>query len=162
MKKKFCKNPECFDFATGKPARLSADQVKSKAKFCSRSCYGESRRGRGNGKNYIRFNQIEACPECGENPKLFADCLRCKGKGKIRTRPYLHRWKMEQMLGRKLTAAEVVHHIDYDPFNNDESNLQLFPSQSAHYAFHRANPSPPMSPAQLAALQYSDAPEIPF
>lgn len=35
----------------------------------------------------------------------------------------LHRWVMEQHLGRPLTSAEHVHHIDGNPNNNDVSNL---------------------------------------
>lgn len=36
-----------------------------------------------------------------------------------------HRLVMAKVLGRPLTDAETVHHIDGDPKNNDISNLQL-------------------------------------
>lgn len=38
---------------------------------------------------------------------------------------YLHRFVMEQILGRKLNSKEVVHHIDGNKKNNDPSNLKL-------------------------------------
>lgn len=36
-----------------------------------------------------------------------------------------HRFVMEQMLGRKLTREELVHHKDENGLNNSRSNLQL-------------------------------------
>lgn len=36
-----------------------------------------------------------------------------------------HRVIMERILGRKLTANEVVHHIDGNKLNNDPANLQV-------------------------------------
>lgn len=47
----------------------------------------------------------------------------------------LHRYIMELMLGRYLTKEEVVHHIDGNPKNNEESNLMLFASNSEHTIF---------------------------
>jgi hypothetical protein len=43
-----------------------------------------------------------------------------------------HRLVMERHLGRYLTPAEVVHHRDENPRNNDICNLQLFASQAEH------------------------------
>lgn len=37
----------------------------------------------------------------------------------------LHRVLMEEKLGRKLTANEVVHHIDGNKHNNDINNLMV-------------------------------------
>lgn len=51
-------------------------------------------------------------------------------------RVYLHRLIMEELLGRKLTEHEVVHHIDGDKLNNDPSNLKLFASQAEHAKHH--------------------------
>lgn len=47
-----------------------------------------------------------------------------------------HRYVMEQFLGRKLTKAEVVHHIDGNKRNNDISNLMLFANQAEHLKYH--------------------------
>lgn len=43
-----------------------------------------------------------------------------------------HRLVMEEKLGRYLTRAEVVDHIDRDTGNNDPANLRLFPNNAAH------------------------------
>ena len=46
-----------------------------------------------------------------------------------------HRYIMEQILGRKLTKDEVVHHIDGNKLNNDPSNLQVM-SRAEHTRLH--------------------------
>lgn len=43
---------------------------------------------------------------------------------------------MERHLGRYLLPEEVVHHIDGDPYNNEISNLVLFPSAKEHMRHH--------------------------
>lgn len=48
-----------------------------------------------------------------------------------------HRYIAEQKLGRKLTAFEVVHHIDENRENNDPENLLVFRTQSDHARFHK-------------------------
>lgn len=48
-----------------------------------------------------------------------------------------HRYRMELMLGRYLTEEEVVHHIDGNPKNNEESNLMLFVNHSEHMTYER-------------------------
>lgn len=48
-----------------------------------------------------------------------------------------HRYRMELMLGRYLTREEVVHHIDGNGHNNEESNLMLFASHSEHMTYER-------------------------
>lgn len=47
----------------------------------------------------------------------------------------LHRFLMEQKIGRKLTFNEVVHHIDEDIFNNSIENLQII-SRGNHIRLH--------------------------
>lgn len=47
-----------------------------------------------------------------------------------------HRFVMERYLGRKLTPAEVVHHINGDVFDNRIENLSLFNSLSDHMRHH--------------------------
>jgi hypothetical protein len=53
-----------------------------------------------------------------------------------RRRYALHRYIMEQHLGRILTREEVVHHIDKNKSNNDISNLQLMANDKEHQALH--------------------------
>jgi transposase len=50
-----------------------------------------------------------------------------------------HRLVMEMKLGRYLLSEEVVHHKDYDRRNNRIENLELFPNQKAHVAWHIKN-----------------------
>lgn len=47
-----------------------------------------------------------------------------------------HRLVMEKKLGRYLTPEEVVHHMDGDKLNNDESNLELFANRGEHLKAH--------------------------
>lgn len=48
-----------------------------------------------------------------------------------------HRYLIEQSLGRRLSRAEHVHHIDGDKSNNVLSNLELI-SPERHTAQHKA------------------------
>ncbi len=47
-----------------------------------------------------------------------------------------HRLVMERFLGRKLSKAEQVHHIDGDKRNNDLYNLYLTDNASKHSKIH--------------------------
>ena len=49
-----------------------------------------------------------------------------------------HRVVMARHLGRPLARSECIHHIDGDRANNAIDNLELFPSQSAHIAYHQS------------------------
>ena len=51
---------------------------------------------------------------------------------------HLHRLVAESVIGRPLTAEEVVHHIDGDKRNNNPENLMVFASQAEHAAWHAA------------------------
>lgn len=54
-----------------------------------------------------------------------------------------HRLVVAQALGRCLTRAEVVHHIDHDPRNNSPANLMLFASNGDHKLYEaRGTPLP--------------------
>lgn len=48
---------------------------------------------------------------------------------------YVHRYVMEQHLGRKLLSSEIVHHKDENKQNNDISNLEIT-NRSAHARHH--------------------------
>jgi hypothetical protein len=120
-------------------------------KYCSRECMGIA-----NNKQIIT-----KCSYCGKSfyisnyeikfKKHFCS-LSCKFKDKekgfgITTDGYiwikinggqikLHRYLMEIKLGRKLLSSEIVHHIDFDKFNNDINNL-LLTDKSEHNRIHR-------------------------
>ena len=49
---------------------------------------------------------------------------------------FTHRDTVAKSLGRILESHEIVHHIDFDKQNNNESNLHLFPSRSSHRKAH--------------------------
>ena len=49
---------------------------------------------------------------------------------------YEHRTIVENLIGRKLTADERVHHIDTNKRNNDPKNLFLFGSAAEHIRAH--------------------------
>lgn len=48
-----------------------------------------------------------------------------------------HRLVMADHLGRPLLSAEIVHHVDENPLNNDPSNLRLM-TRGAHTRLHNA------------------------
>jgi len=43
-----------------------------------------------------------------------------------------HRLVMARRVGRLLTRAETVHHLDHDPLHNVETNLELWPTNGSH------------------------------
>ena len=51
---------------------------------------------------------------------------------------FLHRYKMEQHIGRKLDRAERVHHINIDTLDNSIKNLHLFKDIREHQYAHRS------------------------
>jgi len=53
-----------------------------------------------------------------------------------------HRVIVEQKLGRQLGPGEVVHHIDFDPLNNDPANLTVL-SRTEHFLVHMTQPVEP-------------------
>lgn len=50
---------------------------------------------------------------------------------------YEHLLVMEEFLGRPLTMAETVHHLDGNKSNNALGNLVLFATKGMHTKFHQ-------------------------
>lgn len=49
---------------------------------------------------------------------------------------HLHRYIVEQAIGRKLRTKEIVHHINYNKLDNRRCNLLLCPDQAYHKLIH--------------------------
>lgn len=126
---------------------------QSKAKtFCSISCSTKFRH-----KDNVIFI---SCPQCKKEFRKYPDgaarkycSVKCYNTIRSKNLPkyeytkkenknyktkkingkqiYLHRWVIEQHIGRKLTRSEVVHHINGDPHDNRIQNLIVL-SQSEH------------------------------
>lgn len=54
-------------------------------------------------------------------------------------RIFLHRYLMEQHLGRKLSKDERLHHVNGNKADNRIENLELMSSHSRHIALHHAD-----------------------
>ena len=85
-------------------------------------------------KKFIRYKgnnkkSQESYKKGKEHPswKGGSDCYYRKEARKI----------MEKHIGRKLRKGEIVHHLDYNPKNNDIDNLHLFPDAFEHNIYHR-------------------------
>lgn len=91
-------------------------------KHCSMKCYNKIRKN-----NFPKFIREK-------KPKKYYKSKKINGKVML-----LHRWIMEQHLGRSLTEKEVVHHINGDPHDNRVENLMLMSSQSEHIKLELKN-----------------------
>lgn len=89
--------------------KLSEGQLK----FCNNKCNA----------NYNNHQKLKNAPEGAikEHPTL--GCYQQKHKGKWVLQ---HRIIMEDLLGKKLTRAEKVHHINGDRKDNRIENLEMY------------------------------------
>lgn len=63
----------------------------------------------------------------------------------------IHRLLVAQAIGRVLTSAECVHHIDHNPSNNVLSNLMLFANNADHLRYEHGKEVTPLYPITAAA-----------
>jgi len=95
-----------------------------KKKFCSFECGIEFNRGKkkkGRKKSSNKFKKWR--------PQL----VTSKGR-----RIYIHRYLIEQKIGRQLSSNETVHHIDLNKENNNIENLWLYKNESDHIKGHHS------------------------
>lgn len=100
--------------------RLESESDYTIRRFCSSKCSQEWH----SGPNHPLYK-----PEGSIRPDGY---VRIVSEGR---RIYLHRWLMEQKLGRRLKRDEHVHHIDECPKNNVIENLELI-TNSDHLKQH--------------------------
>lgn len=142
-----------------RPSRLSAQA----GKFCSRACRNSAhptptgpcpQRGVPGARNGSWKGGVTHWRKAGNYPPI--KYVRCPPAflEMARRDGYVmeHRLLVARELGRCLTRAEAVHHIDHDPTNNALENLMLFATNRDHKLFeHHGAPAPLWSGAETAA-----------
>lgn len=147
MKRKHWKpKQECRCSECGNVFSVFHSQIRrGRGVFCSKQCLGVSKRHGStlfcswcDASFYRRFGEQDA-------GKVRSFCSRaCYGEWRAFKRTsypkagprHQHRIVAEAVLGRLLTANEVVHHIDNNRQNCRPENLCVFPSQSLHARCH--------------------------
>lgn len=123
---KYCSS-DCYHTSTRKPPLIRncvfcgnefiVDRRHKEKKFCNLECSNAHRRS---------SRRVPTLGADGYKYVWFSD-----GSGEKE-----HRYIMEQHLGRKLNADEVVHHIDGNRSNNILSNLAVM-KRGEHSKIHR-------------------------
>lgn len=140
------------DFCGKEFERYSCYMKGKKHKFCSRGCLAAFSNKEKNPTGYLSLKSYDNMAANFSklarklNPTRMTPEVRQKireahlhNDGKSYSKYYgrhEHRVVAEQMLGRVLNPAEVVHHIDGNPRNNEPENLFVFSSQKEHAEHH--------------------------
>lgn len=135
-------------------------EVRKGIKSCCRGCHNKLRLGtklssewcrnmskghRGNtkriGPKHYRWKEGRTLrqttlPSGTKIAYYYVRCYRVHNGRIISVKKPEHRLLMEQLIGRKLTRSEVVHHINHNSLDNRPSNLMLLPNQSSHLKHH--------------------------
>lgn len=136
----------------GKTIFRYPSQIK-KHNFCSREClakYSNSTtnpKGYKDLKNYFNISRHMSKLNTELNPTRMSVETRTKIRNKHIKRcatsypkyfgRHEHRVVAEKILGRKLSAEEVVHHIDGNKRNNSPDNLMVFRNKAEHSRYHQ-------------------------
>jgi endogenous inhibitor of DNA gyrase (YacG/DUF329 family) len=107
---------------------LQRSRAKSR-KYCSVKCQSVGASYRLRGKRHK--DKVEGKRRVTVYKK--ADRIYDKGKRKS-----LHRYLIEQKIGRELIPAEQVHHIDLNVSNNEITNLWLYKNGKEHMVGHHS------------------------
>ena len=99
--------------------------VNTHNNFCNKECHIEyQRQNSPSGENHHNWKN-GVCHSGGYK-------LLTQGDGSYKLE---HRIIMENLLGRKLSSNEIIHHIDHNKLNNDITNLQIM-SREEHSRLH--------------------------
>lgn len=83
--------------------------------------------------NHHKWNGGVSISRDGYIHRRFVDHPRSSRRGYVRE----HILKSEQALGKSLPTGSVVHHVDGDRKNNENSNLVICQDQSYHLLIHQ-------------------------
>lgn len=116
------------------------DKIEHPCRSCSNKRNGSAKAGKytawNSGKRYS-IRETERTEYVDTHGYVQVWCGRGDGsRGRKDGYALKHRLIMEDILGRKLTDEEVVHHIDGDKLNNEPSNLYLCKTKNEHRHIH--------------------------
>ena len=122
--------------------RRPKDLREGRGRYCSRACRNRAHPNVGPRPNSIRYGAANPAWKGGVTARRRkgnyqpTDTVICPpdlatmrhANGRIP----IHRLVMARWVGRALTRAECVNHIDHDTTNNERANLELWPTNRDH------------------------------